>query len=388
MTIPSKTWGQFVQDMTNAWGASLGIVPVLPPGDFLLAVFESFATQLDFLQAQAFLILTLTRAATSTGADLDTFFADFDFPRLPATFATGPVIFSRNLPASSPTPIGAATLVGGVYQGGTLVQTVGGANVFRVVPDTTQTTYDPISNNYVLPAGATSLQATVVALVAGSSSNIAPGALQLGSQLAGIDTVLNQVPIANGVDQESDAAYRARFILYLSTLAKATYSAIIAAAQGVQQGLQISAVENQTPQGTPQLGCFTVFVDNGTGSPGAALLAAVYAAVDVTRAFSIQPFVAAPSIVNATVVLGVRLAAGTTLAAVQALVGAAVAEVADELPAGATLFVSAVEQAALTVPGVLAVQPGTLVNGVAADLVPSPISEVRIALSNVQVGQY
>jgi hypothetical protein len=47
-----------------------------------------------------------------------------------------------------------------------------------------------------------------------------------------------------------------------------------------------------------------------------------------------------------------------------------------------------VEQAALTVPGVLAVQPGTLVNGVAADLVPSPISEVRIALSNVQVGQY
>jgi hypothetical protein len=110
--------------------------------------------------------------------------------------------------------------------------------------------------------------------------------------------------------------------------------------------------------------------------------------VDVTRAFSIQPFVAAPSIVNATVVLGVRLAAGTTLAAVQALVGAAVAEVADELPAGATLFVSAVEQAALTVPGVLAVQPGTLVNGVAADLVPSPISEVRIALSNVQVGQY
>lgn len=389
MTVPSKTISQFVADMTATWGQGIGFTPDLSPGDFLLALFEAFSGQLDFLQAQAFVILKLTRATTSTGADLDSWMADFAFLRLPATSATGPVQLSLTQTSSGTVFVQAATLVDGVYQGGVLVQTVGGGVVFQVIPDTAETAYDPLSNSYVLPAGGTAVTVTVQALVSGSSSNVSAGQItQLASQQSAISLVNNLVPISNGQDAESDANFRARFILYLSTLAKATRAAILAAAQSVQQGLQISLAENQDSVGNVQLGAFTVFVDDGTGSPSAALLASVFAAVDATRAFSVQAFVAAPNIFNATVVLSVRLAATATLGLVQPLVEAAVAGVAEALGAGETLFVSAINQAVLAVSGVVAVQSGTTINGVAGDLVPAPNVEVRVLLTGVSVGEY
>lgn len=390
MTIPQKGWSQFVQDMTASWGANAGVVPVLSPGDILLAIFEATSAQLDFIQAQVFLVLQLTRASTSTGADLDTWMADFDFTRLPATFATGPVVFGKFLAAAAPISIPAATLVGGVQTGGALVQTTGGGTVFQVVADSAQSAYNAVSNAYLLPAGATSVTVTVQAVTAGSASNVAAGGItQLGSQLAGIDTVTNLVPLQNGVDAESDAAFRARFVLYLSTLAKATKSAILAAAEGVQQGLQIAAVENVNPTGQTQLGAFTVFVDDGTGNPPASLLDAVFAAVDATRAFSVQPFVSAPIITSANIVVPIRPAANFTLGPLQPLVIAAIVDMVDQLATGATLTTSSIVVAALSVTGVASVQAsGVTINGSTADLVPSAVSEVRTNTTVVDVTQY
>lgn len=389
MTIPVKTWSQLVDDQISTWGSGTGVTPVLSQGDFLLAVFEAVAGQMDFLQAQTQAVLNLTRAATSTGADLDSFFADFSFSRLPATPATGSVVLSKLQPSQAPILVPAGTLVSGVFTGGLLVQTPGGAIVYQVVPDTTQTSYDPNSNSYILPALASSLTVTAQAVTPGSLGNVAAGAIsQLGSQSA-VDAVVNLVPLTNGFDPETDTAFRARFVLYLSTLARATRAAILAAVQGVQQGLQVSLAENQNPSGGTQPGSFTAFVDSGPSPPGAALLAAVFAAVDQARAFTVQGFVVAATSVSGSIALTVRLATGFILSQVQLPISTAIVQMVDVLPSGSTLYISSIEATALSIPGVIAVRPGTTINGQSLDLTPSsPSSVLVIATSNVLVGQY
>lgn len=389
MTIPSKSFPQFVQDMITFWGGAIGRTPQLSAGSMLLSVFESVTAQLDFLQAQAQAIVNLSRAATSEDGDLDTWMADFNFGRLPATFAVGPVVLQRNTPAAATIGVSAAQLIGGVFVGGGLVQTIGGAITFQLIPDTAQASYNQTSNIYQFPIGSSSITVTAQAVVSGSTSNVSAGAIaQIGSQMAGVDTVTNIVPINNGVDQESDPNFRARFILYISTLAKATKAAILAAAGGVQQGLQTAAQENVLANGSPQPGSFTVFVDDGTGSPPQSLLATVFAAVDAVRGFSIQPFVAPPNIVLATIVLAVRPGAGATLGALQAPVQAAIAAAVEALSTNDILFVQTVNDAAMSVAGVIAVQSGTTINGFAADLEPTAGFEVRTNTGIISVGSY
>ena len=388
MTLPTKSWSQLVQDMTASWGAGIGVVPVLSPGDFLLALFEAVAGQLDFLQAQIAQVLALTRASTSTGADLDTWMADFNFLRLPATSASGQVSLGKFQASTSPIVVPAATLVGGVYVGGLLVQTQGGSVVYQTIPDTSQSTYSFVSNTYILPAGSLAMTVTVQSLNPGSSGNVAAGAIkQLGSQSA-IDTVTNGLAFSNGFNAESDVSYRNRFVLYLSTLAKATKGAILTAINSVQQGVQATLAENQNPNGTSQYGTFTAFVSNGNTPASVSLINSVYAAVDAVRAFTVQPFVVAAQIVSVSVTVTVRLAPGTTLATVQSLIQAAISSLSSSLNSGGTLFISSVEQQALTVSGVVAVRPGTLINGQAADFVPSSSAVVQIPVTSVFVGQY
>lgn len=375
--------------MTYSWGSSVGVSPSLSPGSMLLAIFEAVGSQIDFLQAQAVAIVNLSRAATSTGGDLDTWMAQFNFARLSSTYAVGPVQLIRYTPASAVVGINAATLnSSGQYTGGALVQTVGGAVVYQVIPDVLQSSFNAVSNSYQFPIGATSITVTVQALYPGSAYNVAAGTLtQLGSSMAGVDTCNNTVAILDGTDAESDDSFRARFVLYLSTLAEATESAILAAAQ-VQQGLDITPAENTTPTGAAQLGCFTIFADNGTGSPPQALLNSIYTSVNAVRAFSVQPYVSAPSILNATIVLAIRVAAGYTLGGLQPAVVAAVVAATQSLASGQTLYANAVAAAATSVPGVTSVQPGLSINGVAADLVPSAYQEIRSSTSLVTVGSY
>src|ERR1700744_2456182 len=124
--------------MTATWSAQTGTTPVFSSGDVLLALFQSVSVQLDFLQAQVQVVLNLSRAQTSTGADLDSWMAQFSFLRLPATYATGPELFLRATPASTQIAIPA----------GSIVQTVGGGVQYQVVEDTTQTAWSPALNSY------------------------------------------------------------------------------------------------------------------------------------------------------------------------------------------------------------------------------------------------
>ena len=389
MTISSETPQQAVDSMTAAFASVTGVDPVFVSGDPTLAIFQAASIQFDYLQAVIQTVLALARAQTSTGADLDSWMAQFAFTRLPSTFAEGPVTFSANNPAVNPVNIQAATLTNGVYSGGTVIQVADGSIQYQVIPNTTLSTYNATSNSYVLAAGQTSLTASAQALVAGSAYNVSASALvQIASPLPGIDAVTNGASITNGADPESDAAFRSRFVLYLATLAQATSAAILAAALSVQQGLQVSLVENQNPGGGTVMGAFTAFVDDGSGSPPSQLITNVFNAVNAARAFSVQPFVSAPNITTGIVVITIRVAGGFNPVTVAAAVKSAITTATDALLAGATWYVSTVEGAALSVLGVTSVQPGTTLNGSNADLTPAANFEVRTAVSHITVGTY
>lgn len=379
MTLPTKTIAEFTSDMAATFAAQTGYTGTFTSGDVLLAWWQSVSVQLDYLQAQVQVVLALARAQTSSGPDLDTWMAQFNFFRLPATFATGQQQFSNAVASGTQVNIPV----------GTIVQTVGAGIQYQLVADDLQASYSAAANAYILPAGQTSVIGTVQALVGGSGSNVLANTLvQFGTNAPGVSTTTNPEPITNGVDAESDADFRSRFILYLATLAKATRSAILAAAQSVQQGLLINLLENEQPDGTPLLGSFTVIADDGSGAPPLSLLNSIYAAVDAVRAFSVQPFVTGPSQVIATISLTVRIVTGATAATVITAVQNAVAAAVNELAPGDTLYVSTVWQAAVSVASVAAVGPVITINGAQADLIPTPEQEARTTVGDVTVGIY
>jgi uncharacterized phage protein gp47/JayE len=381
LTLQFKTIPDLVSGMIATWSAETNTSLSFSDGDVLLALWQSVATQLDYLQAQVQLVVLMARAKTSVGADLDSFYAQFNFTRLAGNRATGVETFQKFQP--TPTQVLVPT--------GTLVQTVGGAVQYRVVPDSTQSAYSVSANGYVLPAGQTSITATIQSVAVGAASNVLANTLtQFGSSVPGIDLVTNASPITNGIDAESDDDFRARFILYLATLAQATRAAILAAVDGVQQGLLINLLENQTPTGVPALGSFSVIVDDGSGDPPASLLSSIYTAVDSVRAFGVQPFVAAPSQISAVIVLSIHLSGGAvTGPTVNTAVANAIVGMTNELGPGATLYASSVMATALDVPGVTSIDPRSIsINGLPTDLTATPAQEIRTTVNAVTVTNY
>jgi uncharacterized phage protein gp47/JayE len=391
MALPNKPLSALVSDMVAAWAQQLGYQPTLPDGDPLLALMQATAAQAVFLQAQIQIVNALTLASTRTGADLDAWMAQFQFPRLPATSATGSETFGKNTPAGSPIQVPV----------GVTVQTVGGAIQFVTVADPTQPSWSQTLNAYVLGVGQSTLTATVQAAQPGSSSNVAAGQLsQLGTNVPGIDFVTNAASFGNGQNAESDAAYRARFVQYLNSLSKATYGAIVSAIQGVQANLLFSLQENIDTGGHPRPGEFVATIDDGSGSPPASLILAVQNALEAVRGFTILAETIAVTTVTATIVAVVRLAPSTPAlpivpSVVNAAVAAAIMAAVNAQPIGGQdadgdlLYVSEIEAAALTVAGVLSVQPGsTHINGVNADLAGTLFQRSITDLNHITVANY
>ena len=179
------------------------------------------------------------------------------------------------------------------------------------------------------------------------------------------------------------------FVDYINSLSKATLAAILAAISSVQTNLQVNAIENKNPYGADQLGAFTIVIDNGTGSPPSELITAVYNAVYAVRAFSIQPYVVAVSTTSATIALNIKVASGYTAGSVEASVKSAIAGTVNVLPIGGTLYISAVEAAALTVDGVVSVEPAnTTINSVQADAACTQYQAIRTTTGAISVGTY
>jgi uncharacterized phage protein gp47/JayE len=342
----------------------------LTVGSTLRAVLEANAAMALWLQWLIVLVLQTTRAATSTGADLDSWMADFSVTRLPAVAAFGTVQLSRFVPAT-------AALV----PVGTVVRTADGTQSFIVVADPANPAYSATQGGFMLAAGVASLSVPVVATVAGSAGNVQAGAVTLiAAALPGVDTVSNAAAFLGGLDAESDAALRARFQNFLSSRSRATDVAVGYAVSSIQQGLQYAIQENVMPDGSARMGSFVVTVDDGSGNPSAELLSAVTAAVEAVRPVGSSFGVLPPVVTQASVSLMVSVAAGAAHATVAAEVAASVSAYVNTLPIGAVLPWSKLAQLAYGASSSVTNVTQVLLNGGTADLAPGVTGVIKTGL--------
>ncbi len=374
MTVQTQSFSSFVSNAVTAIQGAAQQLLDLAVGSVLRAFVEAVAGVALWLQGMALQIASLTRFATSSGTDADSWAADFGFTRLPAQSASGPVTFARFTP-SQQASIQAATSNGTdangntIWAGGFLIQTADGSQQYQAIPDTTQTAYSSSLNAYVLPAGVASIIATVQSLTASTAANAGVGAINtLGAAISGVDTVANAQAFTNGANAESDQAFKIRFVGYLASLAKATPAAIKNAIASIQQDLSYSLTENQAYPGGSELGYFYAVVDDGSGAPPSSLISSVSNAIDAVRPIGSVYGVFAPIDLTANITLSLKIAAGYSGAALQAAVQNALSAYVESLGVGQSLPFTKIAQLAYdTSPGITNVT-GILLNGSTADI--------------------
>ena len=224
MKLSLKGFSQLIEDMSAALQSSATTLIDVSVGSVVRAIFEANASVVLWLQWLILRVLQCTRASTSIGADLDSWMLDFGLSRLPAVASTGIVTFSRfapNLAATIPV--------------GSIVKTSDGSLSFSVTEDDTLSIWQPASSGYIIPGGVPSADLPVMCITYGSIGNVLSDTIiVISASLPGVDQVNNADPLSNGVDAETDQAFRSRFQGYLASRSRATLGAM-------QNGLLTSA---------------------------------------------------------------------------------------------------------------------------------------------------
>ena len=336
----------------------------------LRAILEANASVALWMQWLIVDVLSTTRAATSKGADLDTWVADFNLARLPAQPAVGEARFSRitaGLPAV--VPLGAVVRTGATAD----------AQAFQVVADTRRPEWT--GSGFTIAETATDVVVPIQALTPGRAGNVQAEVIRLlSTAIAGVDAVVNDFPLSGGLNAETDDALRVRFGGYIDSRTRATEQAVAFAIQSVQQGLQFAVAERVDSSGATRAGHFTVVLDDGSGAPSDALINAVSAAIDAIRPIGGTFSVRRPALVRADVVLQMQGPADAG-PAVQAALGTYI----NGLPIGGWLMASRVVQVAHDADQRIASVSAVTINGLANNLV-TPVFG-RIVAGTVTVVQ-
>lgn len=369
MTVQTQSFTQILTGFATAVQGTASVLVNFVIGSILRAIGEGTAWVSLWLQGLILNAIALTRAATSSGSDLDSWFAQFSFTRLAPTAASGQVTFSRFTPTFQ-----------AIIPTGTIVQTgsVAGSQQYQTVADTTNPAYSATLGGIVIPAGVASVTCTVVGITPGSNSlnlpdasgNVSEGAIsQLYQPVQYVDTVTNDLAFDNGENAESDAAARIRFAGWLGSLARATLAAIGSAITALGSNFTYSITQNVNYAGQTQLGYFYVVVNDGTGAPSSNTLATVYSAIDAVRAFTVTFGVFAPNQVIVPVSMSITtLSTGAQHAATCATVQAAIEAYIQSLTMGQTLYYFKLGQIAIDASSdVVSVEAYTL-NGGTVDI--------------------
>jgi uncharacterized phage protein gp47/JayE len=366
MALPLLGFTDYVRMQAAAVQGAVTAALDLTIGSALRAILEANAAVALWLQWLAAQVLATTRAATSQGADLDSWMADFGVVRLPASQAAGQVMLSRYAPT-----------LAAVVLPGAQVRASATGQVYTVQADPTNAAW--AGAGYQIAAGIASVSVPVVAVTAGSIGNASIGTVdQVASALPGVDQVTNAIPIAGGLDAESDASLRLRFGNFLDSRTRATTTAVSYAIASLRQGLRWVIADGQDALGNAAPARFTVTLDDGTGQPSPDLLTAASAAIDAVRPVGTSFTVRGPVVLPVTVQVSLTLSLSGQSAGVAALVASAIQTYATSLGIGAALPVSRV--VALAFGASSAVQAAAvLLNGTAADAVPLPWGVVQIA---------
>ncbi len=362
MQLPLQDFTSLVRTQGAAVSAGCRQLVDLSVGSVLRALLEANAAVGLWIQWLIVEVLATTRAATSRGTDLDSWMADFGLARLTAVPACGLARFSR-----------ATAGLGAVVPVGALVRTglEADAQSFSVSVDVDHP--DWTGGGYRLASSDLSINVPVVAQTLGRAGNVQPDAIRLlSSAIPGVDAVTNESPMSGGLDAEADEALRLRFGGFIDSRTRATSQAVAFAVRSLRQGLTFAIAERMDTAGTIRPGHFTVTVDDGTGAPSAALLAAAASAIDAVRPVGGTFSVRGPLLIPADLTMRVA-GPPEALAAVRIAVWAYVAV----LPIGAALIFSRVYQVAHDAHPAVSSVWGLTVNGVASDLVPPPHGLVR-----------
>ncbi|GAB0116890.1 baseplate J/gp47 family protein [Acidisoma sp. 7E03] len=368
MQLSLRNFTTLVEQSAAAVQASAAQLLDFTPGSVLRAILEANAGLGLWMQWLILQVLQSTRLATSSGADADSFGADFGFSRLPAVAATGDATFSRFTPGQS-----------ALVPSGTRIATADGATDFIVTADAQHAAWNATLDGYQLGAGLASVTVPVLAVAPGSGGNLLPGTISLiTSTLPGIDAVTNATATSGGLDAESDASFRSRFQSFIDSRSRATVQAVRYAVTSLRQGISCSLQENTDGAGAFAPGRFLVTLDDGSGAPPSALITAAQAAVDMVRPigsiFTVQP----PSQVSADISMNLDLVPGSDAAGTIAAVNAAVSGFVNTLPVGSPLPYTRLAQLAYDAsPAVRNVSGLTLCGGI-ADLAAGPGAVIKL----------
>jgi uncharacterized phage protein gp47/JayE len=355
-------------------------------GSVLLALVEASSGQALWLQYLALLVLGVARLATSTGTDCDSFGADFGFTRLSAVAATGQVTFSRYSSGQAAfIPIYVPPGAPGNLGSGAQVLTSDGTQTFDVTADPTNSHYvaGPPAG-YNVPIGLSSITLPIVADVAGTGGNVLAGTISLiVGGISGIDSVTNSNATSGGLNSESDAAFRTRFVNYINSRSQATDFAIGYAIQSVQQGLTYSIQENTNTVGAYTPGTDVVTVDDGSGSPPPSLISTVNLAVQAIRPIGSTVVVQGPTKVSANISCILAIATGATLSIIESEVNAALTAYVNAIPVGTTLPYNKLAQVIFNADANITNVSGLTLNGSTADLTVTESQVIRVGTISV-----
>ena len=194
MAVSVQSFTQLVENQVAAIQGYCTTLLDFTVGSILRAVVESVSGVVLFLEAQALQVAALSRAQTSNGTDLDSFFAQFGFTRLQPTTSSGHVTFSRFTNTQQ-----------AIIPVGTTVQSFDGSQQFTVVADTTNGSYNAGLSAYVIPSGTSSLTVAAVSITGSTSANVAAGTItQIVNAVPYVDQVTNAAPFVGGSASELD----------------------------------------------------------------------------------------------------------------------------------------------------------------------------------------
>lgn len=269
------------------------------------------------------------------------------FARPAASKMTDTVTFSRATNTAGEIPIIA----------GTVVKTKADANgnIQRYVTDSDATMTNDSSSTDL------SVTVNITAVVAGTASNAAAGAINvIESSLADKTIVVSNVGSSNGTDASSDTVYRTLIKNLIAALAGATAKAVEAKAKTVAGVVTATAVEQalnviQYDVATGDtVGTFfrlpvpTLYIADSSGTAGVTLINAVQAAINSVRACGIIPQVKSATAVTLSWTSSITLNPSgpnyTTLAADPQQIIDSMTDYINNLPVG-TSFVRATANA-------------------------------------------
>jgi uncharacterized phage protein gp47/JayE len=359
MQLQLQDFTTLVRNMAASVQGSARALIDLTTGSVLRAILEANASLALWLQWLIVQVLAQTRAATSTGTDLDSWVNDFGLTRLPGQSAVATVVFSRlTLGFAATIPVGAQVKTGDATQ------------TFTVLADPTNPSLSPDSTSYSLAASVASLSVPVQAAVAGTAGNVQAGAISLlATAMPGVDAVTNPQAASGGMAAEPDGALRIRFGNFIDSRSRATPAAIAFAIQSLQQGVSYVLAENTDPSGVYRPGFFTVTINDGSGSPPGTLMSAVSAALDAVRPVGTQFAVQPPAVISANISLSLTTPDSTTHAAAQLAVTNAILAYIAALPIGGPLPVSRLAAIAFAAAPSITDVTAITING-AGDLTP------------------